>query len=49
MELNLSRDNACQKTMYQKEYNTTKLFKVGVLIHQKTYFVYMIDNQNTPY
>ena len=37
--------------MYQKEHNTTKLFEVGVLIHQNPLFVYMVDNdnQNTPY
>jgi len=29
--------------MYQKEHNTTKLFKVGVLIHQNPLFVYMVD------
>ena len=27
--------------MYQKEHNTTKLFEVGVLIHQNPLFVYM--------
>jgi len=55
MELNLSRDNACQKTTVKlcirKNIIQPKLFKVGVLIHQNPLFVYMVDNdnQNTPY